>query len=135
VADITVTATSVLLVSGPTKKLNAASTITAGQSLYETSSGTWEKADNDTSSTTANCSGIALNGGAVGQPIVGATSGAVVNMGATLVVGTHYVLSSTTGGVCPAADQATTDYATYLGVALTAANLSFQPLVSGVQVP
>jgi hypothetical protein len=132
-ADISVTAANVAFVSGSKRTLNAAETITAGQTLYETSSGTWAKGDNNDTAAKAVVGGIALNGASSGQPVTAALPGSVINMGATLTVGGVYVQSATAGGVAPVADIVSTNYVTILGVALTAANLSFNPVVSATQ--
>lgn len=133
-ADITVTAASVKLVSGPTETGTTAEAVAAGQAVYVTTAGLIGLADADASGKDA-CAGIAINSAASGQPISYAKSGAVVNTGATVVVGTIYVLSATAGGVAPAADLKSTHKTTILGVATTAANIKLSIVASGIAVP
>lgn len=68
------------------------------------------------------------------SPFVGAKTGPI-NVGASLVVGTRYVLSRTAGAICPEADLTTGDYVTSLGVATTSSLLMLDPQVSGVAKP
>jgi predicted transcriptional regulator len=133
-ADITITAANVVKgSSATTTSAIAGETITAGQALYLNSSDNKVyKADNDASSTTATCVGIALNGGAAGQPITYQTGG-TITIGATVVAGTIYCVSSTAGGICPAADLASGDYTSIIGVATTAAIISMSINNSGAQ--
>jgi hypothetical protein len=136
--DLSVTATSVVTVSGGTYVTGTAgTTITAGQTLYiDTSDSNKLKLADSDSATTAvrTCVGIALNGGATGQPIRYQTGGSL-NVGATLTVGTVYVLSDTAGGIMPYADLETGDYPFIIGYATTASNLVLALTDTGVAVP
>lgn len=132
-ADLTITAANVVLVSGPKTTGTAGESLTAGQSVYlKSSDSKIYKADNNVTSAEASCVGIALHAAAANQPITYAIDTAVVNMGATLTVGETYIVSSTAGGVAPVADVST-NFVTHLGVALTAANLSLKLVPWGVQ--
>ena len=136
-ADITVTAANVAPGTGAVidRRYNFGATVTAGQVVYlDTATNTWKLADNDSSATTAVLGGVALHGGASGQPAAVLTGGNY-NPGATVVVGTIYVLSSTAGGICPAADLGSGDYVAKLGIATTASNIAVAIQVSGVAVP
>lgn len=118
-ADITITATSVLKSTGAiTASGVAGATITAGQALYiDTSDANKLKlADANLSSLAATVAGIALNGGASGQTIVYQLGG-VITIGATVVAGTIYVASATAGGIAPAADIAAGWRTSIIGVA------------------
>ena len=135
-ADISVTAANVALVSGNQKHGTAGGTITAGMPVYlKSADSELYAAYCDVDAATATVVGIALNNASDGQPLSYAVPGSVVNMGATLTVGEIYVLSGTAGGVAPEADLASDDYVVILGVGITAANLKFSPIISGVQVP
>lgn len=135
-ADISITAANVVIVSGSASTGTAGETITAGQALYLNSTDNeLYKADANDTAAKAVVVGVALNGASNGQPLSYAPAGCVVNMGATLTVGTIYVLSTTAGGVAPSTDLATSSYVTVLGVAQTAANLKLTTIISGVQVP
>jgi len=118
---ITPTATEVLPGSdGTFETLTAATAITAGQWVYRTTAGTLNVAD---ANVTAAISvlGIALNGGAAGQPIQVQKTG-TVTIGATaaMTVAVPYFLSSTVGQMAPASDLAQNDYVSYLGTCSTA---------------
>lgn len=100
-ADIAVTAANVALVSGPFADGLSAAAITAGQAVYQTSTGTWGLAQRD--GTQAECGqyglGMALNSApGTGQPIRVALPGADVTCGGTVAVGTIYTISATAGG-------------------------------------
>lgn len=136
-ADLTITASNVVLVDGNTSEGYAGETITAGQPVYlKSSDELLYKGDNDagTAPATAAIKGIALNGASVGQPVTYQTSG-TITIGATVTVGTIYVLSATAGGICPAADLASGDYVTIIGVASTAAIITMFRTPTGIQVP
>ena len=110
----------------------AGATITAGQSLYLGSNGKLLLADADTESK-AVCRGIALHGASEDQPITYKRAG-TLDMGATLVRGTVYVVSTTAGGIAPWADLSSGDYVTILGIATTTAILTINIQVSGIAI-
>ncbi len=58
-----------------------------------------------------------------------------VNLGATLTVGTTYVVSATKGAIAPIADLTTLDYVTILGTASTTALLDFVVTSTGIVKP
>lgn len=124
-ADISITAANVKLVSGPTKKRIAAAAITAGQVCYQASA--TKKAglaDNDSPTAEIRAiDGVALNGAAADQPVELAVNGAVISVGAVLTAGTDYYLSGTPGAICPRADVTTGDDPIRVGIALTTSNL------------
>lgn len=135
-ADLTVTATSVVPVTGYTFEDGiAGATITAGQTVYKDTSDSnkFKLADAD-AATTAECYGIALNGCASGQ-VVKVQVGGELNVGATLTVGQVYVVSTTAGGIAPYADLASGDYVSILGVADTTSNLVLRLFNTGVAKP
>jgi len=134
--DVTVTATEVLDASDTTVIAgHFGEAVTAGQTVYlKASDGLYWLADADASADTAAAKGIAMNGGAAGQPCeVGI--GGTVDPGFTVTVGTIYVLSGTAGGIAPVADLASGDYVTIVGVGITASSLKLLMIVSGVAVP
>lgn len=124
-SDLTVTATSVVKGTGA-KVLRGVfgETVTAGQSVYrDPTTKKFMKADNDAASASGlddTDVGIALNGGAVNQPAEVQYDGEITP-GATLTVGEIYCVSSTAGGICPAADLGSGDYTVILGTARTTA--------------
>lgn len=56
----------------------------------------------------------------------------LIDLGATLAVGTVYAVSATKGAVAPIADITTGQFPTTLGVATTTALLKFNPQPAGV---
>lgn len=135
-ADLTITAASVAKTAGTIQNGTAGATITAGQSLYlDSSAGTLKLLDADDTAATATFAGIALNGGATGQPISYLAPGGTINPGATVTVGEIYVASGTAGGIAPEGDLATGDYVTIIGVGLTSSTMYLVGYSSGVQVP
>ncbi len=133
-ADVSITAASVLLVGGPTDNMTAGASITAGQVVYkEATTGLAKLADCDSATAEARIPyGIALHAASTSQPLKVARPGATVNMGATLTGGTEYWLSGTAGAICPAADKASGDRSVLIGLAASAANLKVTLLDSGV---
>lgn len=126
-ADLTQTATSVI---GYGEKLPGVlgGTVTAGMPV-RLSSGTFIAAT-DASLAGAAVEGIALSGGAIGQPFV-YQKGGNINLGATLAIGKVYVLS-TAGLIAPVDDIAGAEFVTVLGIATTAALLKMGICQSGV---
>jgi hypothetical protein len=124
-ADISVTAASVANTGGQTDTGTAGASITAGQILYKDASAnnTLKPASCASTAAAAVC-GMALNGGASGQPITFAKAGATVTAGATLGVGTIYVLSDGSGTYAPVADLATGDKVVIVGYATSSTVLT-----------
>jgi hypothetical protein len=117
-ADLTITAASVLAGSGA-KKVNgtAGATITAGQAVYlDSADNEYKLADNDSATAAVRTvAGIALHASLDGQPLTILSQGPIT-IGATTAVGEVYCLSSTAGGICPVADIAAGDYNTIIGI-------------------
>ena len=73
--------------------------------------------------------GVAGDGGTIAVP--SQTPGAsLVNLGATLAVGTVYGVSATVGAIAPIDDITSTQFVSVIGIATTAALLDFQPSIS-----
>lgn len=125
-ADITITAGNVLRVSGDVVRGTSGATITAGHALYyDSAAGTYKLCDNDNASSTVRTFfGIALNGASSGQPVDIQING-VINIGATVGVGTVYTTSATAGGIAPSSDLSAGEYTHIIGVAITTANIQF----------
>ena len=115
--DLSITAGNVVAATGSSVVPGTAGeAITAGQVVYKnTSTGKYMLADVDDSEKYA-AEGIALNGASNGQPLDVCSSSSDLDIGATLTVGTVYVLSAD-GAISPAADLTTGDYAVVIGVA------------------
>lgn len=117
-ADLTVTAASVLLTSGNLLTGTAGATITAGQVVYlDSATSTLKLAQCDGTAAEADAVGISLHASLSGQPLVYAPNGAVINIGATTSKTTSYMVSATAGGVAPQADLVSTNKIVYLGYA------------------
>lgn len=124
-ADLTVTAASVLWTSGSKLTGTAGASVTAGQVLYlDSAAGTLKLAQSDGTTAEADAVGIALHAAGSGQPLTYAAQGALINIGATTSKATTYVVSAAAGGVAPQADLVSTNKITRLGYA-TATDGSF----------
>lgn len=132
-ADLSITATSVVAPNATRAEGIAGETITAGQVVYKASdTGKWMKADSNSATAEARMpKGIALCGSALNQPIFVATKGDVT-LGAVLTAGVAYYLSDTPGGICPVADVGTGEYPSVLGIAKSTSVLNLNITSSGV---
>lgn len=135
-AEYLSTATSVLKTSTTsTAEGTAGGTIVAGQAIYidTAAAGVLKVCDAD-AATSAECAGIALNGGGTGQPIRYATGGDITL--STMTVGAVFMVSQTTAGsFCADSDLLTGDFISIIGVATTATNLRIKINNSGVARP
>lgn len=124
-ADISITAANVKLVSGSTEKGISGATIVASQILYkEAASSKMKLADNDSATAEVRAIyGMALHASLADQPIVMAKNGAVVDVGAVLTAGVEYYVSGTPGAICPRADVTTGDDPIRVGMALTTSHI------------
>jgi len=134
--DYSVTATSVLASSSASStKGTAGTTITAGQSLAKAADNTLVLFDANGSAPANVFVGIALNGGATGQPIFYVTADPAFTPGFTVAAGAIVIGSSTAGGLCPAADLATGHYLTIVGVGIGSNKIKMSTLAAGVATP
>lgn len=136
-ADITITAASVL--PGDNAQVEHGyfgAAVTAGQVVYKDSAdGTFKLADANSGTAGVRVPyGVALNGGASGQPAAIQRSGKIT-IGGTVVVGKTYVLSATPGGIAPIDDLATGHYVSTLGIGISVTQIAVQIQSSGVAVP
>lgn len=133
-ADLTQTAANVHIYDKDvsTRILKAGGTITQGMPVYKASDGDYEPADADAANTAA-AAAIALTPASSGEYFVALTKGNV-DVGATLVVGTTYVVSTTAGAIAPQADLGSGDYVTVLGIATTTSTLNLNINVSAVAI-
>ena len=110
--------------------------VTQGMPVYLASTGKWLQHDANTAAAASAQQGIAMtpcSGDGVRFGVM-RTKGARVNLGATLVKGTVYVVSATKGAICPQADLTTGDYIQLLGIAESTSILKtlFDP--TGIQL-
>ncbi len=118
-ADLTITATSVVNTNAQINTGTAGEVITAGQPLYlKTSDSKLWKAKSSGTAEEASVLGIALTGAAANQSVAYAASGGTVIIGGTTVKTTTYVLSATAGGICPQADLVGTNRIVRIGHAI-----------------
>lgn len=130
-ADLTITPADVAAVLGPAVIKYAGEAITAGEAVYiDLTTSKLMRASAD-ALVTAEAAGIAMNSGALGQPIVYQSYG-TITIGATLATGTAYYVSATAGGICLESDIATGDYPTLLGFAVSTTVLSVSIVKSGI---
>lgn len=125
-ADLTITATNVLQGSNAsTQQGQFGETVTAGQVVYRSSTtALWMRADSNSATIEArHALGIALNGGANGQPATVQTAGDIT-IGATLTPGAAYYVSANPGGICPVTDVTTGSAVCQLGLAESTSVLS-----------
>ncbi len=133
-AALSQTAANVVAGTGSVRQAGTfGGTITAGMPLYRDAGDANKlKAARANAAATAVCVGIALNGGANGQPGDYQSSGQV-NLGATLAVGETYCVSDAVAGqIVPIGDLGSGDYVTILGVAISTSLLQLDIHVSGV---
>ncbi len=125
-AELTITAASVLQTNGNTQEGIAGATITAGQPVYlDSSTNTYKLAQCDGSTPWADAVvvGISLHAALAGQPLKIQTSGTLA-IGATVGVGLIYVLGTTAGLIMPSADLVSTNRLVILGFAPSATTLT-----------
>jgi hypothetical protein len=135
-ADLTITPANVKPEATTiTKHGTAGATLTAGQSVYiDPTDGTIKPARANAPGT-ATIAGVALNGASSGQPIAFVVGGEYTP-GATVVVGTVYVLSAgVAGGIAPYDDLTTGNRVSILGVATAANKIKINIINSGVAIP
>jgi len=135
-ADLSQTATSVVAgTTGVRRIFNAtlAETVTAGMPAYKTSTGTYGKAKAD-DSTKCNVAGYFEQGGAAGQKVNVVSLDPNANLGITGAIGDIIVLSATAGMIAPAADVASGDFVTVLGVFNTTTTVNWSPIAAGAAV-
>ncbi len=132
--DLSITATAIIPGSNAvTKRGSAGETIAAGKAVYKSSTTNLVMlADSNSATAEARTAdGIALNGGATGQPIEYQTSGDLTT-NAVLTANTAYFMSDTPGGICPIADVGSGEYLQLLGIAKSTTVLMVLLATTGV---
>lgn len=133
-SDLSITAASVVKGDGAVvENVVWGATITAGMIVYkDTADGLWKAADtNGADAIIRTAWGMALSGGASGQPGIVLREGPVT-LGNILTQGGVYVLSANAGMIAPVADLASGHYTTTLGIARSATVLDFKIHNGGV---
>lgn len=120
-ADISITTANCAPGQGATynRDHNAGATVTAGQPVYLDASNLWQLATGAGTALQASAYGIAAHAALAGQPLAVQTGGQMT-LGGTLVLGSvYYVSINNPGGVMLAADFATGNHVTELGIAIS----------------
>ena len=135
-ADLSVTAANVQPSAAAVilRDYNYGATVTAGQAVYLDASQTWQLLDIDANNIGTNAigtvRGIAINGGASGQPAAVCTKDTDFTPGATLTNGSMVYGSTTAGGVTH--DVPTTNaYPVSFGLAKSTTKLNLSINASG----
>ena len=132
-ADLSITAASVAKGTNAsvTSTYLAGASITAGQAVYQdTTDSTMKLADADALLSSA-AFGVALNSAASGQPIAVQRQGNIT-IGATVVTGKAYYVSTTPGAICLESDLSTGDFPHFLGFATSTTVIALDPKACGV---
>jgi hypothetical protein len=134
-ADLAITPDNVAAGPHATKHLGTAgATLAAGKAIYVDPADKKVKlSDANGAAAAKTVDGITLNGAANGQPIEYDSQDAELNLGATLVPGTIYVLSDTPGGIAPATDGVTGDTTVVIGEATSTSLLNLAISAGGVK--
>ena len=129
-ADLSQTAANVVSYTPSSiKQYTSNGAVTAGQPVYQDANGNYGPAGAGGNNVISglNGVGVALNSApGAGQPLT-VWVGGTVNLGATLAIGTVYVVSANNGKICPNTDLVTNNYVTVLGVAINAAAIQSGP--------
>jgi hypothetical protein len=134
-ADLTITAANVAVGSQTTRIsiVQVGEAVTQGQPIYpDSTTAKYLKADANVDAK-IQVGGVALTAAASNGFVVMASSGSI-NLGATLTIGTIYVLSDTAGGIMPSADLSAGDNVVILGTATTTALLNLDIQITGAKL-
>jgi hypothetical protein len=137
-ADISITAASVLASSTATisKQYNFGATVTAGQTVYLNASNQWVLLDLNAAATgngITDVRGVALNGGASGQPAAVVIEDSDFTPGGTLTNGSAVYGSTNAGGVTHDV-PASGSYPVSLGLAKSTTKMVLKIVASGAVI-
>ena len=131
-ADLSITAASVVRVTGLAVTKYAGAAITQGQVIYlDSVTGTMLPADANVLASSA-AIGVALNAAAIGQPVSYLPAGGTITIGAAVVAGKAYYVSTTIGAICLESDLAAGDFAHFVGFAISGTAISLSFIASGI---
>ncbi|MEM1224615.1 MAG: hypothetical protein AAGJ40_02900 [Planctomycetota bacterium] len=135
-ADLSITPASVgLTASTAVSSVQVGEAVTQGQPGYlNATDGKYYLSQADDTSVAAAATVIFLTGAPADGYAVVARQSATIDIGATLTIGTMYVVSATKGGVAPATDLTSGDYVTQIGLAKTTSSIKLTMLATGAQV-
>lgn len=131
-ADLSVTPAQVIPSANVSaQRATAGATIVAGDIVYKDSNGRLQLSDADGATVAQAVTGMAVCGGAAGQPVSYVTEDDDITIGDNCVEGEIYVLSGTAGKMCPAADLAANDKSIFLGAGKAGGKMNFRPVAGG----
>ena len=132
-ADLTITAGTVLRISGATGTGTLGAGVTGTQGLVVTEAAGLLVQASNTTAALADFTGMLLTAGSAGQTAIYVTDGAVIEFtaSAALIVGEIYVVS-TAGLISPVGDYTTGDYLAIVGICKAASKLTITKQISGV---
>lgn len=122
-AALTITAADVGYVSGPTKVVQVGEAVAQGEPLRELTSDGKYYLCNHTTTTDGGASLVALTPASSDGYVVAAAATAVIDIGATVAIGTCYVVGPTDGDINPLGDLATGDFVTVIGHAVSTSDI------------
>lgn len=135
-AALTITASQVLRVSGDVVTGTAGATITAGQSVYLSSSNTWLLAQADGTAAESGYGseyGIALHASLSGQPIDVQINGDItLGAGAAPAAGIPYFVGTTAGDIVLSGDLSAGHYTALLGIGMGTNKVRITRCATGV---
>ena len=117
-----------------TETVQVGEAVTQGQPVYQlTTDSKWYRSDANVAAAQTGQNAIVLTPASTnGYAVIIRQQRALVNLGATLVKGTTYVVSATAGAIAPQADLTTGDGIIVLGIASTTALLDLQINATGI---
>ncbi len=132
-ADYSVTAANVIASLKASKATGiAGTTIAAGQTLYIAADGTLGLYGANGSAPANVFAGVALDGGAAGQPITYVKLDAAFQPGFAINAGDIVIGSANAGAMAPVTDLASGMYLTILGVGIGGNKMLLSPIAAGV---
>ncbi len=140
-ANLTITASSVIPPTNARITLGiAGEALTTGMVAYKNpTDGLWYKADCLTAIKAGNGDpnniAVVLAGNAINQSVALLQAGQEYTVGASVAVGTFYIISATANGgnIAPSADLATGNFFTPIGYATSSTKMWFMPNPTGLQ--
>lgn len=133
-ANLTITAASVAIGSTETKTVrrNAGEALAQGQPYYiSTSDNKAYRTDNNDGSTKAEIAGVTLTPAATNSDFIGIELGPMI-IGATVAIGTTYVVSSSVGLIAVEADITSGQYVSYIGYGISTSQIYVDPKPTGL---
>lgn len=134
-AVITLTPASVLRVTGPIRRiLSGEALIEGAQVYYKASDGRAYNAQSDGTAAEADAKGTALNAASAAGKPVEVQEGGDLDVGAVLVAGEVYCLSTTAGKMIAKSELLTTEKVTICGVAKSTSRIALAYKASGAAI-